>query len=155
MSASEAEADFTERGLARVKRRPRSAVTSGRKLFVAGDPNSAWSRRYHDLFVSHVDDVSAGAGADALSEAQLSLIRRAAALECELEQMDGRLSQGEEIDLDAYGRATSHLRRLHETLGLERRQRDVLTLGDLIRADQEAERERLGREQDAMQEAQP
>jgi hypothetical protein len=35
---------------ARVKhRRGRTAVTSGRKLFVEGDPNSAWSRRYRDL----------------------------------------------------------------------------------------------------------
>jgi len=33
---------------ARAKRRPRSAVTSGRKLFVEGNPNSAWSRRYRD-----------------------------------------------------------------------------------------------------------
>jgi hypothetical protein len=30
---------------------------------------------------------------------------------------------GEEVDLNDYGRAASHLRRLFETLGLERRQR--------------------------------
>ena len=37
------------------------------------------------------------------------------------------LSAGEAVDLDSYGRATSHLRRLFETLGLERRTRDVTT----------------------------
>src|SRR5262249_23239828 len=48
------------------------------------DPNSAWSRRYRDLVVRHISDLG---GRDMLSEAQLSLVRRAAALACELEQM--------------------------------------------------------------------
>jgi hypothetical protein len=68
--------------------RPRSAVTSGRQLFYDGDANSAWSRRFHDLVISHINDVSAGHGANVLSEAQLSLCRRAAAIECELERLD-------------------------------------------------------------------
>jgi hypothetical protein len=73
----------------------------------------------------HIHDISAGAGRDALTEAQLSLIRRAASIECELERLDARLSLGEEVNLDEYGRAASHLRRLFETLGLERKPRDV------------------------------
>ncbi len=52
-------------------------------------------------------------------------MKRAAAIELELEQLEGKLSQGEEVDLDAFGRAASHLRRLWETLGIERRARDV------------------------------
>jgi hypothetical protein len=60
-----------------------------------------------------------------LSDAQLSLIRRAAAIECELERLDAMLSRGEQVDMDAYARVSGHLRRLFETLGLERRQRDV------------------------------
>ena len=112
-------------------KRPRSAITSGRELFVGGDANSAWSRRFHDLIVGHVLDLG---GADVLSEAQFSLIRRAAAIEAELERMDARLSRDEPVDLDAYGRATSHLRRLFETLGVERKPRDVTpTLGDILR----------------------
>jgi len=94
-------------------RRPRSAVTSGRKQFVNGDPNSAWARRFHDLVVGHIADAG---GRDRLSEAQFALIKRSAGLECELEQMEGRMSQGEQVDLDRYGRAASHLRRLLETL---------------------------------------
>jgi len=39
--------------------------------------------------------------------------------------MEGRLSQGEPVDLDAFTRAASHLRRILETLGLERRTRDI------------------------------
>jgi hypothetical protein len=90
MSATEMVAVDRKRPRARTKR-PRSAVTSGRKLFVDGDPNSAWSRRYHDLVGGHVSDLG---GKDRLSEAQLSLIRRASAIELELEQMEGQLSMG-------------------------------------------------------------
>ena len=116
MSVSEAEIDPLERTSARPKRRPRSAVTSGRKLFVEGDSNSAWSRRYYDLCSHHINDISRGLGRNVLSEAQLSLIRRAAAIECEIERLDALLSLGEAVNLNEYGRATSHLRRLFEVL---------------------------------------
>jgi hypothetical protein len=127
MSVSEAATNARGRPQAK---RPRSAVTSGRKLFVQGDPNSAWARRYHDLVVRHVGDLG---GKSVLSEAQLSLIRRASSIECELERLDAMLSLGEEVDLDSYGRAASHLRRLFEVLGIERKARDALTLdgGDI------------------------
>jgi hypothetical protein len=114
-------------------KRPRSAVTSGRQLFVNGDANSAWSRRFHDLVVGHVADLG---GADLLSEAQFSLIRRAAAIECELERLDARLSLGDPVDMDSYARVAGHLRRMFETLGLERKPRDVTpSLDDLLRED--------------------
>jgi hypothetical protein len=64
-------------------------------------------------------------GVDVLSAAQTSLIRRASAIELELEQMEGKLSLGEQVDLDVFTRSASHLRRLFETLGIERRARDV------------------------------
>jgi hypothetical protein len=97
-------------------------VTSGRQLFVTGNPNSAWARRFHDLVQGHVSDLG---GRLAMSEAQLALCKRAAGLECELEQMEGRMSLGEEINLDSYGRAASHLRRILESVGLERKARNV------------------------------
>lgn len=111
--------------------RVRSAVTNGTRLFVEGDGSSAWSRRYRDLIASHVGDLG---GVTALSESQLSLVRRASAIECELEQMEGRLSRGESIDLDSFTRAASHLRRILETLGLERRPRDAQTLAEYLAA---------------------
>jgi hypothetical protein len=103
-------------------KRPRSAVTSGRKLFVNGDPNSAWARRWADLVRGYVGDAG---GHDLVSEGRLALIKRAAALECELEQLEGRMSLGENADLDLYGRAAGQLRRILETLGLERRAVDI------------------------------
>jgi len=106
----------------REQRRPRSAVTSGRKLFVAGNPNSAWARRWFDITQGLVSDAG---GRDRMSEAKFALCKRAAALQCELEQLEGRLSQGEEVDLDKFGRAASHLRRILESLGLDRKPRNV------------------------------
>lgn len=103
-------------------RRPRSAVTSGRRQFINGSPNSAWARRYYDCVFGLVSDAG---GRDQLSAAQFALCQRAAALQCECERMDARLSQGQEINLDTYGRAASHLRRILEALGLERRAKDI------------------------------
>jgi len=100
----------------------RSKVTNGTKLFVEGDNRSPWARRYRDLAAGHISDLG---GADQLSEAQVSLIKRAATIETELEQQEGKLSQGEQINLDCYTRSASHLRRLLETLGLERKAKDV------------------------------
>jgi hypothetical protein len=86
-----------------------------------------WSRRFRDLILGHISDLG---GRSILSEAQIALIKRAAALEVELELMEGRLSQGEEVDLDVFGRATGNLRRVLESLGLERRPRDITLESD-------------------------
>lgn len=132
MSARQVRANGHRRAPSRNKR-PRSAVTSGRELFVGGDPNSAWARRFDDLIAGQISDLG---GVDLLSEAQLSLIRRCAAIECELERLDARLSRNEAVDVDAYARWSGQLRRLFETLGLERRTRDVTpSLHDIIAED--------------------
>jgi hypothetical protein len=106
----------------RTTAKQRSAVSNGRRLFVAGDGRSPWSRRYYDLIAMHVSDLG---GRSNLSEAQVALIKRAATLECELELMEGRLSQGEQVDLDVFGRATGNLRRVWESLGLKREAKDI------------------------------
>ena len=64
-------------------------------------------------------------GADFLSEGQKSLCRRPATLEVNLEQLENNMSEGQGIDLDVYNRLAGNLRRLFETLGLERKARDV------------------------------
>jgi hypothetical protein len=100
----------------------RSKVTNGKSMFVNGDGNSAWTRRFKDLVENHADDIG---GYELLSEAQVSLIRRCATLEIELEDMEGQLSKGEEVDLDLYGRIAGHLRRYLETLGIKRQMVEV------------------------------
>jgi hypothetical protein len=56
--------------------------------------------------------------------------------------MEGRLSMGESVDLDAFTRAASHLRRILESLhpGLERKPRDVTSLGEVLRGQRSAVR---------------
>jgi hypothetical protein len=109
----------------------RSAVTNERRLFVQGDGNSAWARRYRDLIAGHVADLG---GRDQLSEAQLSLIRRASALEVELELAEGKLSAGEQIDMDLHIRAVGALRRTLESFGLARVPKPIQSLRERIAA---------------------
>jgi hypothetical protein len=101
----------------------KSKVTNGNRVFaVGGDGRGAWSRRWKDLVELHVAD---SGGYDFMTEAQLSLCRRAATLEIQLEQLECHMSQGDDVDVEMYGRIASHLRRILETLGVERRPRDV------------------------------
>lgn len=102
--------------------RTRSARTNGRRLFVDGDGRSPWARRWRDLVALYSDDLG---GASTLSAFQSGLVETAATLRCELEKLEGELSVGKPVDLDLFGRSAGHYRRICETLGLERRSRDV------------------------------
>jgi hypothetical protein len=42
-----------------------------------------------------------------------------------LEKLEGLLSQGQQVDLDVYGRICGQLRRILESLGLKREAKDV------------------------------
>jgi hypothetical protein len=124
-SLAEAETLPARRAFARPDARPskvRSAVTNGFRAFIHGDGNSSWYRRFKDIVELHISDLG---GHEHLSEAQLSLCRRAATMEVELERLEGQLSLGVEVDLDGYSRVTNTLRRTLESIGLERRARDV------------------------------
>jgi hypothetical protein len=110
-------------------KRKSSAVSSGRRMFVHGDASSAWSRRYRDIVAGHVSDLG---GRAMLSEAEISLVKRVSTLEIECEQSEGKLSMGQEIDLDLYQRMLNSLRRALETLGIERRAKAVTPDGVAI-----------------------
>ena len=107
----------------------RSAVSNGRKLLLS-DNRTVWGRRFCDLVSDHCANLG---GIDALSEAQVGLVRRAAAIEIELERREALLASGAEVNLDEFARAASHCRRLWETLGVSRKPREKqVTLGDVI-----------------------
>jgi hypothetical protein len=119
----------------------RSAVTNGTRAFVIGDGNSPWARRQRDLVALHADDAG---GIEFLSAAKLSLCHRAAALETELEMIEGRLSLGHEVDMDQYGRLAGHLRRILETIGVGRVARTVeLTPMERLARYQKAKRDAI------------
>ena len=100
----------------------RSRVTNGKRRFVDGDGRGPWARRWRDLKALYADDLG---GESTLSEFQLGLVGTAATMRCELEKFEGQLSKGEDIDTDLYGRIAGHYRRICETLGIERRKRDI------------------------------
>ena len=52
----------------------RWTVTNGRRIFVEGNGNSAWERRYRDLLACHIAVLG---GRNVLSEGQVSLAERA------------------------------------------------------------------------------
>lgn len=103
----------------------RSRVTNGSGLFAeGGDERGPWSRRFRDLVVEHTSDAG---GADVLSEAQRSIIRRASTLEVQLEQLEARFSQGpaDAADLNTYSTLSNTLRRLLTDIGLDRKARTI------------------------------
>ncbi len=71
-------------------------------------------------------------GADALSHARRSLIRRVVWLEAIVEHSEQRLAGGEGIDLGGHTQAINTLIGLYRLLGLERRQRPVKTLREVM-----------------------
>ncbi len=121
------------------KRKPTasSRITNGSVMLAEIDGRSTWARRYRDLVALHAEDMG---GMETLSQAQLALIRRAATIEVELERREAILANGGSVDLDEFNRAAGGLRRLLESVGLERKPRDVTpTLQDIIRQHESAQ----------------
>ena len=112
--------------------RTRSRVTNGRSMFVGKeDQRSPLARRFRDLVFLHADDLG---GPERLSQAQQQLIRRIASLEVQLETLEGRMIEGDpSVDVESFARISSHLRRMLESLGLDRKPRErAVTLGDIV-----------------------
>ena len=100
----------------------RSAVTNGSQLFAEKlDHRSTWARRFRDLIQLQLLDLG---GPEGCSESQVSLVRRAATLEIELEKFEFEFARPDRTAgnraLDRYSMLTNTLRRLLVTLGLER-----------------------------------
>ena len=103
----------------------RSRLTNGSSLLSGVDGRSTWARRMRDLIELHTSDLG---GVDACSNAERALVRRAACLSLECELLESQFAtdgQSTPQSLDLYQRTSNSLRRLLESLGLERRQRDV------------------------------
>jgi len=107
----------------------RSRITNGQGLLHGVSGRSVWARRMRDLIQLHTSDAGGG---DELSEAERSIIRRIATLTIELEFMEATFATLRETSrapnadqLDLYSRLSGQLRRLLETIGIQRRARDV------------------------------
>jgi hypothetical protein len=103
----------------------RSRITNGACLLPGVDGRSLWARRAHDLLALHLSDLG---GADNVSEAERSIVRRAAIIETELERMETAFANAGEASaeaLDLYARTAGNLRRLLESVGLQRRAKEI------------------------------
>jgi hypothetical protein len=122
-------------------RAQRSRTANGSKTLIGVDGRSAWIRRLKDQVFAHIQWRG---GEAACTSAELSLIRRAACLEVELERMEqsfANAGQASPEQIDLYARVVGNLRRTFETLamGLEPRARDVTINDPVIQALQEAQ----------------
>ena len=108
-------------------------MTNGRDLLPNIDHRSIWVRRFRDVLALHLSDLG---GSEHVSHAEAALARRAACLIVELEQMEQTFAlngSAKGWQLERYQRAANTLRRLLESLGLQRRQKDVtLTLDQYL-----------------------
>lgn len=108
-----------------------SKVTNGSALLLGVDGRSPWVRRAKDIIASHLSDLG---GDDVVSAAERSIVRRASCLTVELEKLETKFAlagEASSADLDLYIRASGNLRRLLQTIGLERRAKDI---GVVVRA---------------------
>jgi hypothetical protein len=87
-------------------KRSRSAITNGSRAHQNSDERSAGARRFRDLVAAFSVDVG-----DDLSEADMAMIRTAAALTLKSEQLQADLAAGKDVDSDALIRLASTSRR--------------------------------------------
>lgn len=110
------------------KKKGRSRLSNGHLMAPPRDGGidgrSSWARRQRDLINEHVSDLG---GIENLSGSEQRLVRICATLTTELEQLDLKFAQGSgnTDELDRYQRVSNTLRRHFETLGLQRRMKDV------------------------------
>ena len=107
------------------KNKTRSRLTNGHPLPRSVDLRSAWARRYKDLLILHSNDLG---GPDNISAAETAVLRRACTLIVEAERLEEKFAiagQAELEELDAFQRVSNTLRRLLQTVGLQRRTKDI------------------------------
>jgi hypothetical protein len=97
------------------------------------DGRSVWAKRFHHSLATHVNDLG---GETNISAGEYSICRTIATIRTELELMETKFAVANGAypsDLELYIRCAGGLRRLLETIGLQRRSRDVTTLSDFLK----------------------
>ena len=105
--------------------RPRSRqfqtrVTNGKEILPGIDGRSKWARRLHDLIANHVADLG---GPVHVTQSQYVLVKSAANIIIVMEQWELEFAKGGTASLPAllaYQTIANSLRRIFETLGLNR-----------------------------------
>ena len=95
----------------------RSAVTNDPLMLRGVDGRSVVARRYRDVAIALADDLG---GQDKLSEPTKILVRQAAALTVQVEQLQTQIVAGEDVDLEQLTRLSNVLGRTLQRLGLNK-----------------------------------
>lgn len=128
------------------KSRIRSAITNGSHVLNDVDHRVGEMRRLRDCTEAHVSQLG---GADLISHSEKILVGRAAMLTVLAEMQEQTFARNRmkvtSVDLDSYQRAVSCLRRVLETLGLQKRAKSVPRLSEYLQSlEHEPEREAAG-----------
>ena len=101
----------------------RSRITNHKDLLPDIDGRSLVARRYRDIASQVVADQG---GLEQVSEARAQLIRRFAAAAVLAEQMESKLANGEEINIQDHALLCSTLVRVAQRIGIDRRARTIV-----------------------------
>jgi hypothetical protein len=104
------------------KKQARSRLSNGRDVLPDVDGRSLVARRYRDIMSAIISDQG---GTEHLSETQLQLIRRFSAASMLAEQIEARLAQGEQVNIQEYSVLISTIVRVAQRIGLGRRAKNV------------------------------
>jgi hypothetical protein len=105
----------------------RSAVSNGTKMLKGVDARSATARRFRDLVDDFTRDLG---GEDVLTVADRTLIRQAAAITLQVEQLQAAIIRGEPVDEDKLIRLSGTARRC--LAGIRKRERPAPRLADYL-----------------------
>jgi hypothetical protein len=115
------------------KSHARNSVSNGRDVLPNVDGRSLIARRYRDISGAIIVDQG---GLDRCSESRLQLIRRFAAAAVLAEQLESRLANGEQVDINEHATLSSTLVRLASRIGIDRVPKDVTpSLRDILQAE--------------------
>lgn len=89
------------------------------------DKRGPVARRFRDLCIEVANDIEPDGGLAALSETKRQIIRRIAMLSVWCESQEAKAAEGEEINVNEFQRVSNSLRRLCESIGLDRVAKDI------------------------------
>jgi hypothetical protein len=104
------------------KSQARSRISNGADVLPNVDGRTFIARRYRDIANAILIDQG---GADRCSESRTQLIRRFAAAAVLAEQLESRLANGEQVDINEHATLSSTLVRLAAKIGIDRVPRNI------------------------------
>ena len=123
----------------RPKSKQRSRIGNGSALLPGIDGRSLIARRYGEISLAILIDQG---GVEACSEARQQLIRRFSASAVLAEQLEAKLANGEQIDINEHAKLVSTMVRVAKRIGIDRIARDVTpTLSEYLQQNYGTHRE--------------